>query len=455
MLVAPAGAIDGVDAKFVTTVRDIQDYDLHWNDRFPPNSTLKLYVEAQDVSHKRIIALDYLVLITDPEGLFVEGSFVGKRYFLYPGSTSYAANDYIVYSKKIPKSWLDGVYTVDVYVFDLTNDSKASNALNVVKNNFINSIFAFVEKNASENVTSVYETGTTYAPITSESITWYPGEWDSGLADLILINRTDAPFVHVKRHFFVDRHASRYPPDWFHIEEVQMERVAVPDELIGVGVKLKNTYFEGGNASFDVKIDGVVVESLNVTLNATETKWVNFTVSNSTVGAHVLSVVPTSAKTLSFVEDVPFNITVQEVSAPTAFVVEDLQIDRLKILVGEQVNVTVVVRNIGRNGSAPVSIAVNGKVFTVNATVNVSDTSEVVFNLTPQDPGDYRVEVPGSSLAKLFFVGETPPEETPPPVVEKLEEKVEEKKPQLRVLLVLSVVVVLLYVLRTYLRWKS
>lgn len=40
LLAMPAVAIENVNARFVTNVRGIQDYDLHWNDRFPPNSTL-------------------------------------------------------------------------------------------------------------------------------------------------------------------------------------------------------------------------------------------------------------------------------------------------------------------------------------------------------------------------------------------------------------------------------
>jgi hypothetical protein len=456
LLAEPVSAVDNVNAKFVTNVRDIQDYDLHWNDRFPPNSTLKLYIEAQDVSHKRIIALDYLVLITDTEGIFVDGSFVGKRYFLFPGKTNYTTNDYIVYSKNIPDEWIDGVYTADIYVFDLTNDSKANNALNVVKNNFINSVFAFVEKNASENVTTTYETGTTYAPITTESISWYPSEWNSDLADLILINRTAAPFIHITRHFFVDRHASKYPPDWFHIEDVRLDRQdAAPEELINVSVNVTNTYFEAGKTGFSVNIDDTVVQSVNVSLNATETKTLNFSISNATVGEHILSIVPTSPKTLSLALDMPFTISAREISTPPTMVVTDLQIDKLKILAGEQVTITLVVKNIGRNGTAPVSIKVNDDVLTLNATANISMTTEVLFNLTPMDEGDYRVEVPGTEFAKLFFVGESLPEETPSPVVEKLEEKVEEKKPQLRVILLLSVIIVLLYVLRTYLRWKT
>lgn len=452
LLAMPAGALDNIDAKFVTNVRGLQDYDLHWNDRFPPGGTLKIYVEAQDVSHRRVIALDYLILITDPEGIFIDGSFIGKRYFLYP----YTMNDYIVYTKRIPDSWVDGAYAVDVYVFDLTNDSKVSNALRVVKKNFINSVFAFVEKNASENITTTYETGTTYSPITSESISWYPSEWDPALADLILVNRTNAPFAHLRRYFFVDRHASRYPPDWFHIEDARLSsEKAAPGELVNLSVNVTNTYFEGGNASFSVRIDDVVVQRVNVSLNATETKSLRLLISNDSVGEHVLSITPESPKTLSLVPELPFTVTRKEISTPPTMVVEDLQIDRLKLLVGEQVNITLVVKNTGRNGSAPVSIQVNDEVFTRNATANNSQYDEVVFTITPKNEGDYRVSVPGTPFAKLFFVGAPPPTETPPPPVEKLEKKAEERKPQLRVILVLSTFVVLLYVLRTYLRWKN
>ncbi|CAD7769734.1 hypothetical protein FHEFKHOI_00660 [Candidatus Methanoperedenaceae archaeon GB50] len=455
LLAMPAVAIENVNARFVTNVRGIQDYDLHWNDRFPPNGTLKLYIEAQDVSHRRVIALDYVLLITDPEGILVDGHFEGKRYLFSPYKT-YGTNDYIVYSKEIPEEWMDGLYTADIYVFDLTNDSMVDNAFGIVRNNFINSVFAFVEKNASENITTEYETAATYSPITTETIEWYPDTWDSDLADLILINRTNATFEHTVRHFFVDRHASKYPPDRFHIEDLRLAcKEAAPGEVINASVNVTNTYFEAGIVGFSVEIDNTTVSNLSVGLNATERKTVNFTISNDTVGEHIITIVPSTPRTLGFDLKMPFTITEEEAIIPPTMVVSDLQIDKLRALTGEEVTITLTVTNTGGSGSAPVKIKVNDEILTRMAIANRSETIDLLFNLTPVDPGDYRVEVPGTDLAKLFFVEEGPIEEEPPSLVERLDEKAEERKPELRAILILSVIVVLLYALRTYLRWKS
>ncbi|MHC1571310.1 MAG: COG1470 family protein [Methanosarcinales archaeon] len=456
LLAMPAVAIENVNARFVTNVRGIQDYDLHWNDRFPPNSTLKLYIEALDVSHRRVIALDYLVLITDPEGVLLTGYFLGRRYLLSPYYSYYGTNDYIVYSKEIPDEWIDGLYTADIYVFDLTNDSVVDHAFNVIKENFTYSGFVFVEKNVSENITTEYETGTTYAPLTTETIEWYPDTWDSDLADLILINRTNATFEHTVRHFFVDRHASKYPLDRFHIEDLRLAcKEAAPGAVINASVNVTNTYFEAGIAGFSVEIDNTTVSNLSVGLNATERKTVNFTISNDTVGEHIITIVPSTPRTLGFDLKMPFIITEEEAIIPPAMVVNDLQIDKLRALTGEEVTITLTVTNTGGSGSAPVKIKVNDEILTRTAIANRSETISLLFNLTPVDPGDYRVEVPGTDLAKLFFVEEGPIEEEPPSLVERLDEKAEEQKPELRAILILSVIVVLLYALRTYLRWKT
>ncbi|MDL5502023.1 MAG: hypothetical protein QSU88_02300, partial [Candidatus Methanoperedens sp.] len=117
ILTVPSLAVDNGYSRIVYNVRGLQDYDLHWNDRFPPGSILKIYVEADGVNHKREVAVDYIFIIKDPNNNIIDTSLYSNRYH------DYRENDFMTYSKNLPQDWDDGVYTADVHIFDLLNES--------------------------------------------------------------------------------------------------------------------------------------------------------------------------------------------------------------------------------------------------------------------------------------------------------------------------------------------
>jgi len=116
ILTVPSLAVDNGYARIVYNVRGLQDYDLHWNDRFPPGSILKIYVESNGVNHEREVAVDYIFIIKDPNNNVVDTSLYSNRY------EDYRENDFMTYSKNVPQGWVDGVSTAEVHVFDLLND---------------------------------------------------------------------------------------------------------------------------------------------------------------------------------------------------------------------------------------------------------------------------------------------------------------------------------------------
>ena len=117
ILTVPSLAVDNGYARIVYNVRGLQDYDLHWNDRFPPGSILKIYAEADGVNHEREVAVDYIFIIKDPNNNIVDTSLYSNRY------EDYRENDFMTYSKNVPQEWVDGVYTADIHILDLLNKS--------------------------------------------------------------------------------------------------------------------------------------------------------------------------------------------------------------------------------------------------------------------------------------------------------------------------------------------
>jgi len=100
ILTVPSQAIDNGYARIVYNVRGLQDYDLHWNDRFPQGSTIKIYAEADGINHKRRVGVDYIFIIKDSNNNLVETTLYTNRY------EDYRENDFITYSRLCHKAGL-------------------------------------------------------------------------------------------------------------------------------------------------------------------------------------------------------------------------------------------------------------------------------------------------------------------------------------------------------------
>ena len=83
----------------------------------------------------------------------------------------------------------------------------------------------------------------------------------------------------------------------------------------------------------------------------------------------------------------------------------DLQVSKFITTVGSPVKISFKVKNVGGPGKVRVRVAVNGKVV-FSDVVYLKHGEEKVeeFYYTPKSSGNYRVQIVGSSLAKVFFV---------------------------------------------------
>ncbi|KPQ41176.1 MAG: hypothetical protein MPEBLZ_04268 [Candidatus Methanoperedens nitroreducens] len=413
ILTVPSMAVDNGYARIVYNVRGLQDYDLHWNDRFPPGSILKIYAEANGVNHQREVAVDYIFIIKDPNNNVVDTSLYSNRY------EDYRENDFMTYSKNVPQGWVDGVYTADVHIFDLLNESLMDTYYSELINSYLN---------------------------------------ESDRPDLPVMNRSNAsalPEQHlvITKTFFVDRYANKYPVDRFRIEKIMLDRTSVaPDMPVTVSVNVSNTFYDKGSTSLDLLLDNKVINKTTLEIESYSSSQTNFTVSSGIIGDHTVEIIPTGMNTIGLNMSVVFTVSAEnKIETPTEFVYQDIQIDKLSVEPNQTVTIAVTVKNTGKEGTQPVELFINdvleeGK----QVNLNFSEIKDVYFNVTKGDVGAYRVTVDKSNLSKIFFVESS----TPVPAAT-VEPKIE-KKPQLRVVIGLSVIVILIYLLRLYLknRWK-
>ncbi|CAG0966524.1 hypothetical protein METP3_01175 [Methanosarcinales archaeon] len=413
ILTVPSLAVDNGYARIVYNVRGLQDYDLHWNDRFPPESTLKIYAEANGVNHEREVAVDYIFIIKDPNNNVVDTSLYSNRY------EDYRENDFMTYSKNVPQGWVDGVYTADIHIFDLLNQSLMDKYYNDLIGSYLN---------------------------------------ETDRPDLPIMNRSNAsilPEQHllITKTFFVDRYANKYPVDRFRIEKIMLDRTSVaPDMPVTVSVNVSNTFYDKGSTSLDLLLDNKVINKTTLEIESYSYSQTNFTVSSEIIGDHTVEIIPTGMNTIGLNMSVVFTVSAEnKIETPTEFVYQDIQIDKLSVEPNQNVSIAVTVKNTGKEGTQPVELFINDVLEEERqVNLNFSEIKDIYFNVTKENLGAYRVTVDKSNLSKIFFV------ESSTPVPAATVEPTIEKKPQLRIVIGLSVIVILIYLLRIYLKnkWK-
>ncbi len=410
ILAVPSMALDNGYSRVVYNVRGLQDYDLHWNDRFPQGSTVKIYAEADGINHRREVAVDYVFIIRDASNNIIDTALYSNRF------EDYRADDFITYTRTIPQDWDDGAYKAEVHIFDLLNDSVMDTYYNDLIMSYLN------------------ETDRPDLPIMNRS------------------NATKIPNQHMEivRTFFVDKYASKYPSDRFRIENIAFDRTVVaPDIPVTVSATVTNTFYDKGSTSVGLMLDNVLINTTTVDVDSFSKTKVFFTVSSGATGNHTVEIIPSGNNTIGLNLSGVFTVSTEEkIEAPTQFVYQDIQIDNLSVAPNQTAVITVTVRNIGKEGTQPVDLYINDNLEEEKQVdLNFSETRDIKFNVTKVELGAYRVTVDKSNLSKVFFVESATPQVTAtqlPPAIE--------RKPQLDLVVGLSIIVIAIYILRRYLR---
>jgi hypothetical protein len=404
-------AIDNGYARIVYNVRGLQDYDLHWNDRFPPGSIIKIYTEGNDVNHRRAVAVDYIFIIKDPNNNIVDTTLYSHRY------EDYRENDFITYAREVPQGWVDGVYTAEVHIFDLLNDTLMDTYYQDLISSYIN---------------------------------------ESDRPDLPVMNRSNASvlpnqYLKIEKKLFIDKYASKYPVDRFRIEKIMLDRTIVaPNESVIISANVINTFYDKGSTSLDLLLDNKIINTTTLEIESYSSGKVFFSVSTEIVGNHTVEIIPSGTNTMGLNLSGVFIVSEEkEIETPTEFLFQDIQINKLSVEPNNTVIIAVTVKNTGKEGTQPVGLFINDELEEEKQVgLNYSEVKDVLFNVTKRDLGAYRVKVDGSIISKVFFVESSAPvpAETVAPEIE--------KKPKLNIVIGLSVIVVLIYILRVYLKNK-
>ncbi|MHC1584884.1 MAG: COG1470 family protein [Candidatus Syntropharchaeia archaeon] len=365
--------------EIVTNVKDFRDYTPRWSNRFPPGTTVKIYVEALDVNHAKIIGTDFYFIMKDPEGHIVDWTPIKVR------KIGYDENIYVVYSKKISDSWIEGKYTVKIYAYDRVNFGRVMN----LEYSYLSHID---DEDFWEDFFDV-------------------GDDDNSLGILNPISSSRVVMRNRKIYFYVDKNAGRYPPDWFTISDMKLvPSVLSRGEEAYVTVNVENTYDESGTAELSLLLDNRTIGMKSVKLGPGENSTIDFGFKVPEEGEHVLEIRPMSEYTWGKNLKITFKILTElppeeNVTIPTEFVIKDLKTDKFKVGPLEPVSICVKVQNMGKRGNDTIEIDINGeKEDEKTVTLKYMEIKNICFNVTKELPGTYRITIPGTKLSTTFFV---------------------------------------------------
>lgn len=416
VIVVPAAGVDGY-SRMVYNVYGLQNYSLHWNDRFPPDSNMSIYVEANDVNHRRIVGVDYIFIIRDSNFNIVDTEVKESR------RRNYDDNDFIVFKRLINESWEDGYYTAQIHIYDLLNDSLVEQYYDNVTTTLVD------ETNESDILPDI--------PYMNRGFIRNHSELDA-VQHKVIIQR-----------FWIDRYADKYPVNRFAVENLSLQSYSIaPNETTNVSLDLTNNFYDNGTILLDILLDGEKVNNLSIDIDAYSSKQINFNISSEKIGKHDIEIIPLSKNTMGYGLSTSFEVSEQEIKIPPTFDYKDIIIDNLSVEPNQSVAITVTVENKGKPGSNTISLLVND-IPEIEQTVylNFSEEKDVKFNITKQELGEYRVSLNNSKLVKIFFVAT---KEAP-------EQKgvVEEKKiSKIYSILGLSILVISMIIARMYVRKK-
>ena len=419
---SPSSAIDNGYARIVYNVRGIQDYDLHWNDRFPQGSVIKIYTEADGINHRREVAVDYVLIIKDPNSNIVDTVTFSNRFH------DYRENDFATYSKNVPPDWEDGVYTAEIHTFDLLNDT-------VMDTYYINVTLSYLNGSSKPAV-----------PLISR-------------ADILNMSEAEKNkhYISTTKTFYIDKYASKYPMDRFRIENIMLDMKSVPPKAsVRISATAVNTFNEKGSTSVSLLLDNKSIDSRTIELEGSSSQKITYQVSSEIEGNHTVEIVPTGSNTIGLNLLAVFSVNAEKkIEVPTTFIIKDMQIDNISVEPNQTVTISITVENRGKEGSMPVELFINDiPEETKDVYINFSSIQDVQFNITKQELGAYRVTAGGTNISKLFFVESVTitPAETQGGAQEATPKK--ERKPEFNLVLGLSILVVFIYALRIYLRKK-
>ncbi len=408
-------------SRMVYNVSGLQNYSLHWNDRFPLGSNLSIYVEADGVNHRRAVGVDYIFIIRDSNNNIVDTALYTNRY------RNYDENGFIVYWRVINESWEDGYYTAQIHIYDLLNDSIMEKYYDNVTTTLID------QTNESDILPDI--------PYMNRGFIRNNSELDAAQHKVII------------QRFWIDRYADKYPVNRFVVDGMVIDKTKVAqNENASIFVNITNNFYDSDNVSLDVVMDGQKISNATIYVNAFESKQAIFNISSDIIENHTVEIVPISKNTMGYSLLGNFAVSEEEITVPTVFVYKDMRIDNLSVKPNQTATITVTIENRGRPGSLPVNLMINDISESEQIVyLNFSEEKDIKFNITKEELGEYKISINNSDLSKIFFVINK--EE----VAEKKEEveKKEEGISKSYIITGLSILTILILMIKMYLKKRN
>lgn len=252
LIIHPSTAIraDQFDSKLVTYVHSHDKYIPKWDNVYTPEDKINLYVSAENINPNRAAAVDFVYVITDPNGYVVDAGEKERE------SLSYQEKFFSVFEIDIKEEWVEGEYELDVYVYDVLN-----------------------------------ATGTfsNYAKLHRSA----PYTGDAGV-DVSTTDRRGSPSVHDEMKFVLSDSISP-PKEQLLVYNSYLRAKELPQ---GVGnylhLSVLNTIGYQGTGKLQLLIDGKSIETKELTLSGYEQTDISFQIPALGTGVHTLEVVPKS-----------------------------------------------------------------------------------------------------------------------------------------------------------------
>lgn len=422
MIICIIPVVTGIEngySRMVYNVSGLQNYSLHWNDRFPLGSNLNIYVEADGVNHRRAVGVDYIFIIRDSNNNIVDTALYTDRH------RNYDENSFTVYWRVVNESWEDGYYTAQIHIYDLLNDSIMEKYYEDVTNTLVD------QTNKSDILPDI--------PYMNRGYIRNHSELDA-VQHKVIIQR-----------FWIDRYADKYPVNRFVVDGMVIDKIKVArNENVSIYINIKNNFYDSGNVSLDAIVDGQKISNATIYVNDFESKQAIINVSSYVIGNHAVEIIPTSKNTMGYGLLGNFAVSEQEITMPATFIYKDMRIDDLSVSPNQTVVVTVTIENRGKSGSLPVNLMINGIPEGEQVIyLNFSEEKDVKFNITKEELGEYKVSLNG--LSKIFFVIS---KEDLAKKKEVVPEKKEEGISKLHMIVGLSILTILILITKMYLKKK-
>lgn len=180
-------------------------------------------------------------------------------------------------------------------------------------------------------------------------------------------------------------------------------------EEVTISVTVTNTGGLSGSYQVSLKIDDVVAQTKEVTLEGGDSGTLSFSLTADSAGEHTVNV--GDSQGTFRVKEAP-----AAPRAPAAFTASALTISPAEVNIGERVAISLTVTNTGEAaGTHRVMLRINGAlVETKEVTITRGASEKVTFTVVENTSGDYSVDVDG--LTGAFVVRErVTPVPAPPP----------------------------------------